>query len=264
MILKIDGEAYVVESQAAWYWPRINIQINPYKQWVQWARDADFMVTWLPLKPEYAAKFNTTAAYQSFLKFEGTPYGYHNFMFGWIDTPDHSFPEVLAPEFLAPAFAIVEQISPSAAQSVFTLAMNMRLGTTNLTVPQIAAEAAKRGLTMPDLYAMVEQDSWVYPDGYSRVCSSFVVQMYIDGGLFDGMTVNSAEFTPSDLYELVFIDPNPPVPDNCKSVDPTNKYCQIMGAYRMEFPNISTIEPYSHMNENCWSEPPFARFPAGC
>lgn len=265
MVLKVNGEAFVVESQAAWYWPRKNIQINPYKQWVQWARDADFMVTWLPLKPEYAAKFNATAAYETFLKFEGLPYGYHNFIWGWVDTAEHSMPPVLAPEFLGAAFAILEKVSPSAADSVFTQAMNMRLGTVNLTIPQVAAEAAKRGLTMPDLYAMVEQDSWVYSDGPSRQCSGFVITMWIAGGLFDGVEINAAEFTPRDITELVFLDPNPPVPDNCKQVDPTNKFCQIMGAYRMEFETISTVSPYSHMNEICWCVgPDFARYPVNC
>jgi hypothetical protein len=265
MILKLDGEAYVVESQSAWYWPRKDIQINPYKQWIKWANDAGFHVTWLPLKKEYAEKYNTTAAYEWFKTIEGTPYGYHNFIFGWIDTPDHSFPPTLDPQFVGPAFAIVEKLIPSAAQSVFTLALNKRLGTENLTVAQIAMEAANRGLTLPDLYAIPEQDGWMYPDGLSYVCSSFVVAMYKAGGLFGDIEVHGVEFTPKDLYELEFIDPTPQVPENCKSLDPQNPYCQIMGDYRMEFPTISTLSPYPHMNEHCWSEGPlYQRYPAGC
>jgi len=265
MILKVDGVAYVVESQAAWYWPRKDIQMNPYKEWVKWANDAGFQATWLPLRKEFAAKFDADAAYKAFKQLEGTPYGYHNFLFGYIDTPDHSFPSLLDPNFLVAAFALVEHIDPFAAQQVFGDALNMRLGTKNLTIAQLAIEANKRGLTLPELYATPEQDGWVYIDGVSYVCSSFVVAMYKAGGLFGDMPVNAVEFTPRDLYELEFLDPNPVVPDNCKAVDPTNKFCQIMGGWRMEFPGIGSLKPYPNMNEHCYSEgPEYKRFPVNC
>jgi len=41
----------------------------------------------LPLSEESRKKFNVTAAVEFFKKVEGLPYGYHNFLFGWIDTP---------------------------------------------------------------------------------------------------------------------------------------------------------------------------------
>jgi hypothetical protein len=50
MCLWIDGELYVVESQDGWYWPRRRIQKNKWKDWVQWAENAEFLVAILPLK----------------------------------------------------------------------------------------------------------------------------------------------------------------------------------------------------------------------
>lgn len=47
---------------------------------------------------------------------------------------------------------------------------------------------------------MVEEDGWWYPDGYSYVCSSFVIGMWKAAGLFDGFEVNAVEFTPRDVY----------------------------------------------------------------
>jgi len=265
MALRVKGEVYIVESQSGWYWPRTGIQINPYKLWIKWARNAGFQVTWLPLKSEVAARFDNDAAYKFFKTIEGVPYGYHNFLFGWLDTAKHNYPPVLSPEAFGPLFAMVEKISPEASNSVFNLAMNRRLNTTGLSVPQIAVEAEKRGLTIPDLLAMVEVDGWVYPDGVSYVCSSFVVAMYKAAGLFGNAEVNAVEFTPKDLYSLDFFSTNPPVPENCKKVDPENPFCQIMGEYRMEFPGLGTVSPYSHMNENCWSEgPDYKRVPEGC
>lgn len=62
MALRFDGELYVVESQDAWYWPQVNIQRTPYAQWIQWAENADFHVSHLPLNADARAKFNETAA----------------------------------------------------------------------------------------------------------------------------------------------------------------------------------------------------------
>lgn len=265
MALRIDGELYVAESQSGWYWPRTGIQMNPYKNWIKWARNAGFQVTWLPLKPEISQKFDNDAAVKFFKTIEGVPYGYHNFLWGWLDTADHNYPPLLSPEFLGPVMAIIEKIIPSASTSVYTEALNMRLGTKNLSIPEVALEAYNRNLTIPDLYAMVEKDGWQYSDGVSYVCSSFVVAMYKAAGLFDGLDINAVEFTPKDLYQLDFFDPNPPVPEVCKKVDPANPFCQIMGKWRMEFPGIGTISKYQNMNENCWSEgPEYARYPAGC
>mmetsp|Transcript_3082 Transcript_3082/g.2652 ORF Transcript_3082/g.2652 Transcript_3082/m.2652 type:complete len:130 (+) Transcript_3082:1166-1555(+) len=128
------------------------------------------------------------------------PYGFHNFMFGWIDTEDKSFPPTIDINFVAPLFALVESISPVSAVGVFTEAINKRLNTTNLTVAELGVEAYKQNKTWPELYAIVEQDGWWYPDGYSYVCSSFVVAMWKAGGLFEGLDINAVEFTPRDLY----------------------------------------------------------------
>ena len=63
---------------------------------------------------------------------EGYPYGYHNFLFGWIDTARENYPPILAPELLNIAFRLVEKIIPSAITSIYGEAMNKRLGTEGL------------------------------------------------------------------------------------------------------------------------------------
>jgi hypothetical protein len=50
---------------------------------------------------------------------------------------------------------------------------------------------AKRNMTFGDLMAMVEQDEWMYSDGPSLVCSSFVAAIYKAGGLLDS-TIQAA------------------------------------------------------------------------
>lgn len=103
---------------------------------------------------------------------------------------------------------------------------------------------------------MPEQDSWVYSDGPSMVCSSFVAAIWKAGGLYNGLTIQATEFTPRDVYQTNFFDLNYKKPEKCK--DTTLPYCQIMGKFRMDVTSdgYSTINPYNHMFEKCPSIPP--------
>ena len=144
--LWIEGEVYVVESQVksikllilyinyyslkdGWYWPKHGIQRNKYSQWVEWANNAGFNVAILPLSPENRAIFNETAAIEWFKTVEGLPYGYHNFLFGWIDTPDKSYPSLLDPDLLPVIFSVLEKFVPSVVDIFLNQALNQRIGT---------------------------------------------------------------------------------------------------------------------------------------
>lgn len=45
----------------------------------------------------------------------------------------------------------------------------------------------ERNLTVGEVFAMPEQDEWVYSDGKSMVCSAFVAAVWKAGGLFAGL-----------------------------------------------------------------------------
>ena len=126
-------------------------------------------------------------------------------------------------------------------------------------------------MEVQDVMAMVEQDGWEYTgeeprDGLSYVCSAYVAAMYKVAGLFDdfGDQVNATEFGPRDVYSLNVYDLNYERPEACVLADPTLPYCQLLGNYRMEMPDYSTVDPYPHMAETCtinWPE--YTRDP-GC
>jgi len=160
--------------------------------------------------------------------------------------------------------SLVEYIYPYASNEVFTLSINKRMNTVNLTIPELALVLQEQNLTWGQVFAMPEQDSWVYPDGVSLVCSSFVIALYRAGGLFGNLTIQATEFTPRDLYQTILINPTPTIPADCQAMDPANPYCQLMGKYRMEFPGISTVPLYQHMNEQCPSFPPMYERTEGC
>jgi len=75
------------------------------------------------------------------------------------------------------------------------------------------------------LYAIVEQDEWVYSDGPSYVCSAFAAGLYKAAGLFDGMDIQATEFTPRDVYMLDIYDRDYVVPEKCRVNDPELPYC---------------------------------------
>jgi len=79
---------------------------------------------------------------------EGLPYGFHNFLYGWIDTTKNNLPGLLANELLPIIFAMIEVILPKVAFNFFAEALNFRLGTTGLNIQGLAAEAAKKGLSI--------------------------------------------------------------------------------------------------------------------
>jgi hypothetical protein len=225
--LNITGERelYIMESQAGWYWPRTGIQINPFKTWIEWARNASFNVVILPLKKEYADKYNETEAYEWFKTVEGMPYGYHNFLFGWIDTARDNYPPILSPELLPIAFRLVEKVIPSAIESMYGQAMNKRIGTKGLQIPELAAAAIRQNTTLLDAMAIPEMDGWEYSDGLSYVCSSFVAALYRHSGMLDEYVYQGTEMTPKDVTSLTIFDKNWTRPAACVEADPDLPYC---------------------------------------
>lgn len=265
-----DGtmELYIVEAQSGPNWPTDRVQRNRFDTWMKWAEDTSYHVAWIPLSADKRAQFNHAAVLDYFYQIEGMPYGYHNYLFGWIDTPNNNTPPVLPEPLLVTIFGLLEKFSRNTTDTMFSTALNLRAGTKGLGVVELASHFAKQNMTLMQAAAMIEQDNFVYTgfyhDGVARVCSSFVVDMYKHAGLFNGHPINAAEFTPKDLYMLNFFDPKPARPQACIDADPDLFFCQLLGKYKMEFPLFNTITVYDHMNEHCPTLGPDYVRPAGC
>lgn len=148
----------------------------------------------MPLRPDIAEKFDEKAAQEFFFMTEGLPYGYHNFLYGWVDTPSENWPPMIPNEAVPIVFSIMERIAPKQAFIFFTEALNKRLGTEDKNIAEIAMIAAEQELSMEEVMAMVELDGWEYTseeprDGLSYVCSAYVAAIYKAGGLFDDFDV---------------------------------------------------------------------------
>lgn len=122
-----------------------------------------------------------------------------------------------------------ERIAPYGFKTRMMDAANKRLGTENLRTDELAAVAAKRNMTLSEVVAMPELNTYTYNsfyhDGPALVCSSFIIEMWQKSGLFGDLNVNPGEFTPKDLTDLKFYDTNYNHPPECMKDYPDQVWC---------------------------------------
>lgn len=264
MALWKGDELWVVESQNANYWPKNNIQKHKWEDWYHWADNADYNVVILPLREDVHAKFDEKKAWEAFEKMEDHPYGFSNFVFGWVDLEKGNTPDVADLTFISIALGVIEKVIPDQIKLFFYDAWNMRLGTKGLNMGGIWEELYSRGMNIEQLSAQVEQEGWDYPSGPQYVCSSFVVYLYKAAGLFGDMELNATEFTPKDVYELDIFDLSGKyTPPNCKDSAPRG-YCQVMGKVDFDIGKMNFVKPYAHMAERCPTAAPDFNRAEGC
>eukprot|EP01102_Stenamoeba_stenopodia_P017303 TRINITY_DN6182_c0_g1_i1.p1 TRINITY_DN6182_c0_g1~~TRINITY_DN6182_c0_g1_i1.p1 ORF type:complete len:510 (+),score=134.74 TRINITY_DN6182_c0_g1_i1:33-1532(+) len=262
-ILEIEGEMYVVESTGG-----VGVIKTPYQQWMQ-ELDPSYMVALLRLSEEYQANFNVTAAVDFFFSREGMPYGYHNFFFGWVDTPSDNYPPPLSEELVPILFAIVDRVDYNVSKSMWGEALNMRMNTSGLLVEQIIDLCEEKNISFYDVMTWPEQDSWTYSDGKSLTCSGFLTGLYKAAGVFGDIDFQATELTPRDSYSLgIYAGQGEWTQPSVCNQDPFNSqnagYCQISGDYVFELPGFNMISPYENMFQKCGGLPPdYVREP-GC
>ncbi|XP_059443303.1 uncharacterized protein LOC132175380 [Corylus avellana] len=239
------------------------IAVLPWDEWWDFELNKDDSnphIALLPLHPNTRAKFNETAAWEYARSMDGRPYGYHNMIFSWIDTRDGNFPPPLDAHLVASVMTVWNQIQPAYAANMWNEALNKRLGTQGLSLPDVLVEIENRGSSFDELLTIPEQDDWLYADGKSTSCVAFILEMYKEAGLFDPIasSIQVTEFTIKDAYTLNFFENNSSrLPQWCNDGDNVKlPFCQIRGKYRMELPGYNSMEPYPHMNERCPSLPP--------
>ncbi|KAF9672980.1 hypothetical protein SADUNF_Sadunf11G0100800 [Salix dunnii] len=257
------------------------IAVLPWDEWWEFELNKDDSnphIALLPLHPDVRAKFNETAAWEYALSMNGKPYGYHNMIFSWIDTLDGNYPPPLDSHVgywflvfigliassailqVASVMTVWNHMQPEYAANMWNEALNKRLGTQGLDLPDVLVEVEKRGSSFGELLTIPEMDDWLYADGKSASCIAFVLEMYKEAGLFDPISgsVQVTEFTIKDAYTLRFFENNSSrLPKWCNDGDHVKlPFCQIKGKYRMELPGYNTMDPYPHMNERCPSLPP--------
>ncbi|KAF5461087.1 hypothetical protein F2P56_020910 [Juglans regia] len=171
-------------------------------------------------------------------------------------------------EKVASVMTVWNQIQPEYAANMWNEALNKRLGSQGLSLPDILVEVENHGSSFDELLTIPEQDNWLYTDGKSTSCVAFILEMYKEAGLFDPIAsyIQVTEFTIKDAYTLNFFENDSSrLPKWCNDGDNVKlPFCQIRGKYRMELPGYNSMEPYPHMNERCPSLPPKYSRPQNC
>lgn len=275
-------ELYILESQIkSSYWPQNNVQRTPFRQWLQWAEEANYNVLHVPLSDEARGRFNAEKALAFFREMEGLAYGYHSLLWGWVDTERENYP-CLPPDFtrcmewnfLEVAFGLVERHVPAIADLLWREAFNLRVGTEGLTTSEVWMEVGKQagggggrdGLVRASagVPMMVEKDDWMYHTtretkegekeevmGRAMVCCVFVCAMWKAAGVLgeEGGEINCGELTNADDVMLAIF---------------RGDTKQILGEWEMFLPAFNLKQPFAHMDEKCPTLGPAYEQPPDC
>jgi len=279
----IGGQLYICESTAKnSYWDMNGIQKTPYREWLAKVKAADYNVVWLPLSAENRAKFNASAAIESFQQLEGLDYGFHTLLWGWLDTASDNYP-CLPPDYkhcmqwehVEILFGFMDKSLPTVATALFSEALSRRVGSpVDIPMAEILQRAVNNGLDPRTVPTIVERDAWDYRTtrydnpivSKSMVCCVFVCNMWKAGGLFKDINdeVECGELTNWDDYATMLFDVTSPRPQQCVDADPDSPLCQINGAYSLTLPQYNTRKMYRNMAQKCPSLAPSYLKPEGC
>ncbi len=121
--VRLNGTLHVCEStgqnQPDYWPPPYGVICHLWDDWMQLAHTAGYSVSLMPLREDLQAKWSDEAA-QAFIESRlGMPYGYHNFLFGWLDTVDSNYPPPISPQFLEVAFSLIGRLMPGMVFSLF-------------------------------------------------------------------------------------------------------------------------------------------------
>ena len=129
IIIWDNNVPYVYESNdKTVYWPDKGIQRHTWKDWLNLVKNSDFLISVLPLEREYSSMVSESAHLTKWLESViGLPYGYHNYLFGWIDTPEDNFPSTLSSNFLEIMLSQIDKKYPEIGFKMWNQALAKRL-----------------------------------------------------------------------------------------------------------------------------------------
>lgn len=278
-----NGTLFVVESTdanpfGAVYWPPpYGIIRTEYTLWIERALNASYMVALLPISPVYSEKFDEQSFWSYFATVAGQPYGYHTFMYCFLDTsPMANLPQPIVSSSFTWVLTALDRLLGNAGkvnmETIFTAGINKRLNLSCNSMECVSDHLTPLNLTLAQVTATPELDAWRYDNSTntSMTCSMFAMSVWQHGfkemAPFNAIQAN--EQTPKDNYQMALFDPNFFTAANCPiglTTTPAGTYCQLMGPFHLPLNGYNTLAPYAGMNNHCSSQwPGYMRGPTNC
>jgi hypothetical protein len=233
------------------------------------------MVNLLPMHQKYSQHFDEDRYWAWFRTVQGMPYGYHNFLYTFLDTADpmKNLPKPIDTAVFTWFLTAMDRILPNSTEGVsiyscFTEGLNQRLKTQCNDIACIVRKLRATQSNLAEAVAIPEDDAWIY-DGKNKsmVCSAFAARSWLAGLGSAVPAFMGTEQTPKDNYQMALYDGTYFTKDNCPiglSSDPTGNgnYCQLLGDYKMPLNGYNTIQLYANMNNHCPAQwPDYVRCP---
>lgn len=231
------------------YWPPpygfIRTELN---EWINNAKKADYDVVVIRLQEKYSKLLDKNINFINnwWEKNKGTPYGFNNFIWGWIDTKNKNFPEPMSSELFSIiiSFMYRHNLAKEKLDSFIMEPLNKRLQHYFKVKPlgnftDILEWTYVEKISLYDLWTLSEQDEWLYNNNYSRVCDTFILTLYKLGGIIP-QEIQITEFSPRDFYLTNLFEDSKE---------------QFLGKYKIELPYFNSIKLYQNMNTNCSTIP---------
>lgn len=275
-----DGVLHICESTdknpfgPVYFPPPYGLICHTWDEWMPLAHAAGFAVSVLPIADQFSNGFSEDAFWAWFDRVAGQPYGYHTFLFSFLDTADPftNLPQPLTLDFAAMVLNYLDHLLPNTTQGVsvfstMTWGLNYRLGTNCGTLSCILdhvtsnAMSNKHPRNVAEAVSMPDNDAWTFNGNYSFVCSAFAAHGYKTalGASFPVWHgISSTEQSPRDNYEMgiynatYFNEQNCPGGFQKGDAQSNGGYCQIMGPYDMILNGYNSVTPlYQGLNNHC-------------
>jgi hypothetical protein len=264
------------------------IRCMTYDAWIHLMADGNNAIALVPLNRSFSDNFNLTAAWEVVNRVLGNEYGFHNFIFGWIDTAQLNYP-CLPPDFdrclvwehFEQFFFGLDEILPSLVNKFVGEALNHRAKTQGLNFANVLYQGyLNTGLDSADLMAVVEQDQWTYSitrkgvngtfQGPSMVCSTLGCNILRAAGVFQEIDgeLQCAEIDVWDMFSLKIFDQHRMAqgrPNACREADPDNELCQLSGTWTFHLlTDVNTRPMARNISFHCASQGPHPYNREGC
>jgi hypothetical protein len=138
---------------------------------------------------------------------------------------------------------------------MFGEGLNFRLGTKGLSVIDAILNAAEKGITTGNLFAMPEQYGWEYSDGKKFVCSCFVTTLFKASGILGIWKYFQMNLGRRMCINWISMIGGIRI-EGQRHVKWQNQILNFARLWVNIELNYFTIQPYSHMNESCPSIAP--------